>query len=202
MKRAAEEKLSSENTQAPTVSGAPAFDSQSVSDQADSELNNLDDVAPEEDGKALLTLDWLRKAVAQEEVVREDVPQPEITPAPTAEKKDLTLEERKKVKPSGDFLMDLTKAMLRSGYYSADHPGSEGAKQGLYEKLQNCLGESRQVEITKQETREQTDILISGILEEPVNVRTLVGAGMADLFRSQAERIFQTQRVGEFRRKK
>jgi HEAT repeat protein len=194
----AEEKLSSENTQAPAVSGAPAFDSQSVSDQADSELNNLDDVAPEEDGKALLTLDWLRKAVAQEEVVREDVPQPEITSAPTAEKKDLTLEERKKVKPSGDFLMDLTKAMLRSGYYSADHPGSEGAKQGLYEKLQNCLGESRQVEIAKQETREQTDILISGILEEPVNVRTLVGAGMADLFVPKLREYFKRKGLVSF----
>jgi HEAT repeat protein len=195
---AAERRLSSENTLAPTVSGAPDADLESASHQADSELNDQDGISPEKDGKADLTLDWLRKAVAQEEVVRENVPPPEITLAPTAEKKDLTLEERKKVKPSGEFLMDLTKAMLRSGYYSADHPGAAGAKQGLYEKFQNCLGESRQIEITKQETREQTDILITGILEEPVNVRTLVGAGMADLFVPKLREYFNRKGLVSF----
>jgi HEAT repeat protein len=161
-------------------------------------LNDLDEAALEDDGEANLSLDWLRKAVAQEEVVKEDVPTAELTVAPTAEKKDLTLEERKKVKPSGEFLMDLTKAMLRSGYYSADHPGSEGAKQGLYEKFQNCLDESRQVEITKQETREKVDILITGILEEPVNVRTLVGMGMAELFLPKLTEYFKRKALVSF----
>ena len=182
----------------PAVSGTPAGDSQSISHPADSKLKSLDEALPEEDGEDALTLDWLRKAVAQEKVVRENVAPPEITLAPTAEKKDLTFEERKKVKPSGDFLMDLTKAMLRSGYYSADHPGSEGAKQGLYEKLQSCLGQSRQIEIIKQENREQTDILIAGILEEPVNIRTLVGAGMADLFVPKLREYFKRKGLVSF----
>ncbi|MDH3800064.1 MAG: HEAT repeat domain-containing protein, partial [Desulfobacterales bacterium] len=168
------------------------------SHQADSELNDLDEAALEDEGEANLSLDWLRKAVAQEKVEKEDVPPLEITVAPTVEKKDLTLEERKKVKPSGEFLMDLTKAMLRSGYYSADHPGSEGAKQGLYEKFQTCLGESRQVEITKQETREKVDILITGILEEPVNARTLVGTGMAELFLPKLTEYFKRKALVSF----
>ena len=195
---AAGEQPSLASPQTPTASTAPVVNTDPVSQQADSELNDLDEVSPEEDGKADLTLDWLRKAVAQEEVVREDVPPPEITLAPTAEKKDLTLEERKKIKPSGEFLMDLTKAMLRSGYYSADHPGSEGAKQGLYEKFQNCLGESREVMITKQETREKVDILITGILDEPVNVRTLVGAGMAELFVPKLREYFKRKGLVSF----
>jgi len=94
--------------------------------------------------------------------------------------------------------MDLTKAMLRSGYYDAEHPGSEGAKQGLFEKFQNCLGESRQVEITKQETREKVDILITGILEEPVNVRTLVGTGMAELFLPKLTEYFKRTALVSF----
>jgi HEAT repeat protein len=136
--------------------------------------------------------------VAQEKVTREDVPELEITVAPTYEKKDLTLEERKKVKPSGEFLMDLTKAMLRSGYYSADHPGSEGAKKGLFEKFETCLHECRQIEITKQETREKVDILITGILDEPVNVRTLVGAGMAELFLPKLREYFKRKGLVSF----
>ena len=182
----------------PTESGTPAVDTQPVSHQADRELNDLDEAALEDGGEAKLSLDWLRKAVAQETVEKEDIPPLEITVAPTAEKKDLTLEERKKVKPSGEFLMDLTKAMLRSGYYSADHPGSEGAKQGLYEKFQTCLGESRQVEITKQETREKVDILIAGILDEPVNVRTLVGTGMAELFLPKLTEYFKRKALVSF----
>jgi HEAT repeat protein len=156
------------------------------------------EAAPEDDGEANLSLDWLRKAVAQEAVVKEEAPPLELTVAPTTEKKDLTLEERKKVKPSGEFLMDLTKAMLRSGYYASDHPGSEGAKQGLYEKFKNCLGESRQIEIIKQETREAVDILISGILEEPVNVRTLVGTGMAELFLPKLTEYFKRKALVSF----
>ena len=182
----------------PAETDTPAVDTHPVSQQADSELNDLDEAAVEDEGEAKLSLDWLRKAVAQEKVEKEDVPPLEITVAPTAEKKDLTPEERKKVKPSGEFLMDLTKAMLRSGYYSADHPGSEGAKQGLYEKFQTCLGESRQIEITKQETREKVDILITGILDEPVNVRILVGTGMAELFLPKLTEYFKRKALVSF----
>ena len=196
--KAAYKQLSSKNLQASTVSQGSDVDLQPVSHQTDSKLIEPDGVSPEEEGKANLTLDWLRKAVAQEEVIRENVPPLEITRAPTAEKKDLTLEERKKAKPSGEFLIDLTKAMLRSGYYSADHPSSEGAKQGLYQKFQNCLSESRQIEIIQQENREQTDILITGILEEPVNVRTLVGAGMADLFLPKLREYFKRKGLVSF----
>ena len=195
---AADEQLSIESTLALSTSGGPAINTQPASRQANSKLHDSHEAAPQDDGKPKLSLDWLRKAVAQEEVVRENVPPPEITVAPTAEKKDLTLEERKKVKPSGEFLMDLTKAMLRSGYYSADHPGSEGAKQGLYDKFLNCLGESRQIEITKQETREKIDILITGILEEPVSVRTLVGMGMAELFVPKLTEYFKRKALVSF----
>ena len=195
---AAEKQLALESTQAPTASVTPAVNTEPVSHQADSELNDLDEVALEDDGDAELTLAWLREAVEQEEAGREDADSPEITVAPTAEKKDLSLEERKKIKPSSDFLMDLTKAMLRSGYYSADHPGSKGAKKGLYEKFQNCLGESREIMITKQETRETVDILITGILEEPVNVRVLVGAGMAELFFPKLREYFNRKNLVSF----
>ena len=191
----AEEPPSLQSTQTPA---APAINPAPVSQGAESELNDLHEAATEHEEEAKLSLDWLRKAVAQEEIVREEGPPPELTVAPTAEKKDLTLEERVKVKPSGEFLMDLTKAMLRSGYYSSDHPGAEGAKQGLYEKFQNCLGESREIMITKQETREKVDMLITGILDEPVNVRTLVGAGMAELFLPKLTEYFKRKGLVSF----
>ena len=198
VKDAPEDQPSSSKTEETVAATEHSVETVSISQRPDNDLKDLDDITPQDEGDADLTLDWLRKAVAQEKVVREDVPPLEISVAPTTEKKDLTLEERKKAKPSGEFLMDLTKAMLRSGYYSADHPGAEGAKQGLYEKFQNCLGESRQVEITKQETREKVDILITGILDEPVNVRTLVGAGMAELFVPKLREYFKRKGLVSF----
>jgi HEAT repeat protein len=197
-KETPEEHPSSEKAAAPIEPAARSVERETASDQTDSEFKDLDDITPEDEADADLTLGWLRDAVDQEEVARADQAEPEITVAPTTEKKELSLKERKKVKPSGDFLMDLTKAMLRSGYYSAEHPGAKGAKQGLYEKFQKCLAESREIEITKQEDREKTDILISGILEEPVNVRILVGAGMAELFVPKLREYFKRKGLVTF----
>ncbi|MGD9057915.1 MAG: hypothetical protein PVJ41_17090 [Desulfobacterales bacterium] len=182
-------------------SATPATEN-AVQKLSESVLDDLNEVAAQLDSDAELTLDWLRDAVEQEEMSTEQEPEPEITVEPTYEQKELSLADRKKVKPSADFLMDVTKAMLRSGYYSADHPGSKGAKQGLYQKLQNCLGESREIMITRQETRQQVDILITGILEEPVNVRTLVGAGMADLFLPKLREYFKRKSLVSFAIKK
>ncbi len=149
-----------------------------------------------------LTMDWIRDAIAKEEATREKEVAAEIATAPTVEKKQLSQTEREKVKPSGEFLMDLTKAMLRSGYYAADHPGAKGAKQGLYEKFLDCLGDSREIMITNQESRERTDILITGILDEPVNVRILVGAGMAELFVPKLREFFRRKGLVSFAIKK
>ncbi len=157
---------------------------------------------PEPEESDALTMEWIREAIAQEESAREKELVAEVVAAPPAEKKQLTLIEREKVKPSGEFLMDLTKAMLRSGYYAQDHPGSKGAKKGLYDAFQRCLGESREIMITNQETREKTDILITGILDEPVNVRTLVGSGMAELFVPKLREYFKRKGLVSFAIKK
>ena len=82
-----------------------------------------------------MPISWIRSAVAQEEAQREIAPEAAAAPA-TRVKKDLSAAERERIKPVGEFVMDLTKAMLRSGYYAPDHPGSQNAKHGLYEALQ------------------------------------------------------------------
>jgi HEAT repeat protein len=52
--------------------------------------------------------------------------------------------------------------------------------------------------ITHQETREKSDIMITGILDEPVNVRTLVGAGMAELFVPKLREYFKRKSLVSF----
>jgi nucleoside diphosphate kinase len=154
-----------------------------------------------QEGGADLTLEWLREAVAQEKATKEEAA-PEVASPAVGEKKNLTTLEREKVRPSGEFLMDLTKAMLRSGYYSSDHPGAANAKRGLYARFQKCLRDSSEMMVTHQETRQKSDILITGILDEPVNVRQLVGAGQAELFIPKLREYFHRKGLVSFAIKK
>jgi len=149
-----------------------------------------------------LSFDWLREAVAQEEAVIEEEPPPVIEAPPQQDKKNLTSEERDRIKPSADFIMDLTKAMLRSGYYSPEHPGSQKAKQGLYSNFLKSLGKSQEIMVTNLETPKKKDILITGILDEPVSVRTLVGTGMAELFVPKLTEFFNRKGLISFAIKK
>jgi HEAT repeat protein len=154
------------------------------------------------EGNPDLSFEWLREAVEQEEAVVQEAPPPEVVAPPTQDKKNLTSEEREKVKPVADFIMDLTKAMLRSGYYSSEHPGALDAKRGLYQKFQSCLGDSGEIMITNLETRNKTDILITGILDEPVSVRILIGAGQAELFVPKLRDFFDRKGLMSFAIKK
>jgi hypothetical protein len=152
----------------------------------------------EPEANGALTMNWIREAISQEEATREKEAVAELAAAPVTEKNQLSLADREKAKPSGEFLMDLTKAMLRSGYYASDHPGSGGAKKGLYESFKKCLKDSSEIMITHQETREKSDIMITGILDEPVNVRILVGAGMAELFVPKLREYFKRKALVSF----
>ena len=128
-----------------------------------------------------LSMEWIRDAVAEEEVVRHEEP-PRVKEKIVHEKRELTEEERKAAEPVGYFIMNLTKAMLRSGYYDPAHPGAKDAKSGLYDEFLRVMGEKRELMVTNRETREHRDILLIGVLDEPVSVKTLVGAGVSGLF--------------------
>ncbi len=144
--------------------------------------------AGKEEGR--LKLEWVREIIGQEEMEVEEEEEPEEIPPPRKEKKELSSEERERVQPSGEFIMDLTKAMLRSGYYSPDHPESQQAKTGLYEELEKALGDSKEIMLTAEELQGKFDVLITGILNEPLSVRTVVGAGMAELFMPKLREYF------------
>jgi len=143
-------------------------------------------------------LDWLREVVGKEDLVIAPDTEPEAPPPAPPERKELTVTERERVKPVGEFIMDLAKAMLRSGYYSPDHPGAQQAKTGLYESLLRAVGDKNELMLINQETREKTDVLISGILDEPVSVRMVVGQGMAELFVPRLHDFFDRKALVSF----
>ena len=149
-----------------------------------------------------LTMTWIRTALAQEAAAGEKESVAVIDAAPVTEKKQLNPEDQKKAKPAGEFLMELTKAMLRSGGYATDHPGRKQARQDLYDAFRRCLKDAGEIMIAIHKAREQSDILITGILDEPVAVLTLVGSSMSQLFLTATAVIFQEQKPGRLRHQK
>ena len=53
------------------------------------------------------------------------------------DKRDLTPEELVKAKTACEFVINLTKAISRSGYYDSNHPVSQEVKRGLYDFFKN-----------------------------------------------------------------
>jgi hypothetical protein len=146
--------------------------------------------------------DDLRSMVDQDEFVYEVEEKPDLTIKKVPVKKDLTTEERQKAEPIGQFFMNLTKAMLRSGYYASGHPGLNSAKAGLYDEFISVLGEQREIMITNQNSRDGIDLMISGILDEPISIRVLVGPGVAELFVPKLSEYCERKKLLSFALKK
>jgi len=57
------------------------------------------------------------------------------------------------------------------------------------------LFDTRELMITKEETREHVDFMITGILDLPVTVRTVVGQGVAELFAPKLHEYFEKKEL-------
>ncbi len=156
------------------------------------------DAAVEKAGSSMFSLESIRDIVSQEEM--EAGPQEE-TQAPAqavVKEKKLTPEERKKAEPVAQFIMNLAKAMARSGYYDPAHPGSQRAKLGLLEEFVTVAGECNELGVAVQRTREGSDIMITGILNEPVSAKALVGTRVAELFVPKLDDYFDRRELLSF----
>ncbi len=92
-------------------------------------------------------------------------------------------EEEFKVRNTlSDFTLSLIKAMLRSGYYSPGHPGSKGAKEGLYVGFRTALGDNPELTYIKKTTREEVDVLLDGVFEFPISISEIMMVGTAQMF--------------------
>ncbi|MCX5851376.1 MAG: HEAT repeat domain-containing protein [Deltaproteobacteria bacterium] len=90
-----------------------------------------------------------------------------------------------------DFVVDLTKAISRSGYYDPAHPSSREVKEGLYGSFQRALGGAPEIMLTCRETDSQPDIYIVGILDEPAGMRRLTRTNIAIIFIPKLREYFE-----------
>ena len=114
------------------------------------------------------------------------------------EKKDLTPEEFLRAKTACEFVIELTKAISRSGYYDAGHPVSLDVKKGLYDAFKYALGNSSEIMLSCHDAEDSVDIHISGILDEPFNIKKLTHENTLGLFVPKLKDYFERKNLNSF----
>ncbi len=127
-----------------------------------------------------------------------------LPPPPTVDKvkREFSTGERERMKPVVEFILGLVKAMLRSGYYAPDHPGSMDAKEGIYNEFQVAVGDRPDLTLLNQESKQQSDVLISGILDDQVSLRGLIGSEQSSIFIPKFKEYFNRKSLVSFSMKK
>jgi len=141
-------------------------------------------------GDSGLKLVWLRNIVGTTDYEDEEEEEEEEEFQPIVDRKVLTIEERERLKPVAEFIMIWTKAMLRTGYYSPEHPHGAQAKEGLFGEFKRAVANDRELTINIQESLDQYEITVIGILDEPVSAKTVIGPGQAELFVPKIKEYF------------
>jgi HEAT repeat protein len=131
--------------------------------------------------------EWLRTVISDRDSVPRMARKDDATPPPiisTADRvrREFAPQERERMQPVAAFILNLVKAMLRSGYYAPEHPGSKKAKEGIYADFKLAAGDRPDITLTSQETRGRFDVLISGVLDDQVSLRGLIGIEQAEIY--------------------
>ncbi len=100
--------------------------------------------------------------------------------------------------PLAEFTLDLAKAMLRTGYYSPDHPQSKQSLAGLHAKLRRVLGDLPGITYLVQEQGEKRDVLIEGFGARPLALDDIMIRGMSELFRPKLLDFFNRRHLKSF----
>jgi len=96
-----------------------------------------------------------------------------------AQSKQVVLEKRAEL---GDFLSKLIQSLLRIGYYDPKHPESSKIKTGLSEKFTHFFASRYDLTFVVQQTDTGKEILLMGIIDEPLRMNDLIPGANAKVF--------------------
>jgi HEAT repeat protein len=81
-----------------------------------------------------------------------------------------------------DFVLHLIQALLRTGYYTSDHPESKKAKEGLYQKFRSLFDEEDELAFLVREEQGAQEIFVEGVLPEAQKLSRMMMKGMGELY--------------------
>lgn len=98
----------------------------------------------------------------------------------------------------GQFTLELVKALLQTGYYSADHPASRSIAHDLYQQFSDITRDAYELMYILVSTVDERGVMIEGITPEAIEVaRTLRGV-MGDHFVAKFHEYFVRNRIASF----
>lgn len=107
-------------------------------------------------------------------------------------------EEAKKREDLSAFTLNLLKAMLKSGYYAPEHPGSRNAKEGLFREFLSVLEGKDALTYIRREDRVKRDVLVEGFSDDLLSLSSVITMGASELFIPKFLEYFARQNLVSF----
>lgn len=107
-------------------------------------------------------------------------------------------DKKKDLSEISKFILSFIQALLRTGYYTPDHPETEKAKAGLYNDFRSILKGHKELSFMAVEIHERRDVLVDGIVDEPMTLSSLMLKGMAEMFAPKFLDYFDRKNLASF----
>lgn len=96
--------------------------------------------------------------------------------------KDLLKDERKRWTLLDEFSSEFIKALLKTSYYTPDHPSSQKAKEGLFERLGKLVEDRFVLTFSREIEEKERDVLVEGIFDGSVSLKEVMGHEKGSLY--------------------
>ncbi|MGD2217438.1 MAG: HEAT repeat domain-containing protein [Gemmatimonadales bacterium] len=93
-----------------------------------------------------------------------------------------SLQRKEEYTPLAGFTLALIQAMLRTGYYAADHPEAKKSMAGLYGQFRELVEGRSGLTYSLLERQEEAEITVDGYTSMATPLHQVMIRGMADLF--------------------
>ena len=107
-------------------------------------------------------------------------------------------EDAKRKEVLSGFTLNLLKAMLKTGYYAPDHPGSRDAKEGLFAEFTRVIEGKNELTYTRRHERGKHDVVVEGIFPHILSLSSVITAGTSELFIPKFLEHFSRQNLVSF----
>jgi hypothetical protein len=81
-----------------------------------------------------------------------------------------------------DFVLHLVQALLRTGYYTPEHPESIKAKEGLYQQFKTLFESEDEISFLIRQEQDKQEVLVEGVLPETQRLGRMMLRGMGELY--------------------
>jgi len=99
---------------------------------------------------------------------------------------------------AGEFTLSLVKALLQTGYYSADHPLAKVAAKELHGQFKEITRESFEVSYLLLSATDDRGIMVDGLVKEPIEVSKFLTGTMGEHFVRKFHDYFLRNKIASF----